>query len=59
MMGDVQYLILIKADFSDKSNIKGTVIFKCAYRAILCLNIGRKDLKKVMIEVIKDSFQST
>ena len=59
MMSDVQYLILIKADFSDKHNIKGTVVFKCAYRAILSVNISRKNLKKVSIEVIKNSFQSS
>lgn len=58
MMSDVQYLLLIKADFSDKQNIKGTVFFKCAYRSILAITIGRKNLKKISIEVIKNSFQS-
>lgn len=59
MLSDVQHVILIRADFSDKTNIKGTVVFKCAYRAVLGVYSERKDPRRVNLILLKDSFQTS
>jgi len=51
MMGDSNNLILLKADFSDKSNIKGTLLFKCPYRAVLDARLDLKDKKLLCLEL--------
>jgi len=45
MMGDSHHFILVKADFADKENIKGQLIFKCKYRAILSVDLDSKEKK--------------
>ena len=52
MMGDVQHLLLLKCDFSNKDHVKGTLIFKCPYRAILHLETNSKEKKYLDIEII-------
>lgn len=49
MLSDVQHFILIKADFSNKNNIKGTVVVKCAYRSILGVFLERKEPKRITL----------
>ena len=56
-MHDVQYLVMLVADFSDKQNFKGRVVFKCAYRDILCISIWRKDNKRVILELQKNAYK--
>lgn len=52
MMSDVQHLILLKCDFSNKDHVKGNLIFKCPYRAILHLEPNAKEKKYLDIDVI-------
>ena len=49
MLSDVQHVVLIKADFSNKSNIKGTMVFRCTYRSILGVYIDRKEPKRITL----------
>ena len=37
--------MLFKADFTDKMNIKGKLIFKCDYRAIIDVQTDPKEKK--------------
>ena len=57
MMGDVQHLVLLRADFGNKEVIKGNLIFKCIYRSVLGVDSDHKDPKKLTIELIKNDFQ--
>ena len=57
MMSDVQHLVLFKPDFRDKNNLKGTLVFKCPYRAILGVDIDNKNRKKLSIEIEKSAFK--
>ena len=45
MMGDAHHFILLRADFSDASNIKGLLVFKGVYRAILSVDLDPRDKK--------------
>ena len=45
MMGDAHHFVLLKADFSDASNIKGVLIFKGVYRSILSVDLDPRDKK--------------
>ena len=56
-MTDVQYLVLFKPDFRDKSNLKGTLVFKCPFRAILGVDIDNKNRKKLSLEIDKSGFR--
>ena len=51
MMGDLHYFLLFKADFSDKNNIKGKLIFKCRYRAIIEVQSDSKERKQLIMQI--------
>ena len=57
MMGDVQHLVLFKPDFREKNNLKGTLVFKCPFRAILGVDIDNKNRKKLSLEIEKSAFK--
>ncbi len=56
MMGDPHHFILLKTDFSNKDSFKGSLVFKCLYRAVLEVSIDTKDKKMLIIELLKDDY---
>jgi len=54
MMGDSIFFVLFKADFSDITNIKGVLRFKCPHKFIVDCSIDRNDPKRLMLVVLKD-----
>lgn len=57
MMGDPQHLALLKADFTDKMNIKGRLVFKCDYRSIVDVQLDPKDKKTLTLFIMRDKYE--
>ena len=57
MMGDSHHFILLRADFSDASNIKGVLVFKGVYRAILSVDLDPRDKKQLNVLFRKGQFE--